>query len=188
MASPEPVFFRDQSEFREWLREHHTSESELLVGFYKTGSGKQNMTWSQSVDQALCFGWIDGIRRSLDKDSYSIRFTPRIPSSNWSNINIKKVLELTEKGLMTHKGLEAFEKRKDLKSGIYSFENKLSSLSSNLDNQFRKEEKAWEFFSNQAPSYKKTVIHWIMSAKRELTQLERLNKTITFCKQQKRLF
>jgi len=89
---------------------------------------------------------------------------------------------------MTHKGLEAFEKRKDLKSGIYSFENKLSSLSSNLDNQFRKEEKAWEFFSNQAPSYKKTVIHWIMSAKRELTQLERLNKTITFCKQQKRLF
>jgi uncharacterized protein YdeI (YjbR/CyaY-like superfamily) len=188
MTAPSAVFFRDQEEFRKWLHENHKTSSDLIVGFYKAGSGKQNMTWSQSVDQALCFGWIDGIRRSIDEDSYSIRFTPRKAGGNWSNINIKKVEDLKRKGLMTDTGLVAFGNRKEEKSGIYSFENNLARLDSNLENIFRKEANAWEFFSNQPPSYRKTVTHWIMSAKREKTQLERLGKTITISIQQKRLF
>jgi uncharacterized protein YdeI (YjbR/CyaY-like superfamily) len=188
MAVPTPVFFRDHYEFRKWLQDNNGKNSELLVGFYKTGSGKQNMTWSQSVDQALCFGWIDGIRRSIDRESYSIRFTPRKPSSNWSNINIKKVEELIRKGLMSQEGLAAFENRNELKSGIYSFENKPSRLDGNLENIFKKEANAWEFFLNQPPSYRKTVTYWIMSAKREKTRLDRLSKIVTLCVQQKRLF
>jgi uncharacterized protein YdeI (YjbR/CyaY-like superfamily) len=118
MTTQTPIFFRDQKEFRKWLEKNHKTSTELLVGFYKVNSGKPNMTWSQSVDEALCFGWIDGIRRSIDKESYCIRFTPRKPTSNWSNVNIKKVEELKRKGLMTKSGLDAYKKRKDLKAGI----------------------------------------------------------------------
>ena len=118
-----PVFFSNQNEFRRWLEENHTTKTELVVGYYKVWTGRPTMSWSQSVDQALCFGWIDGIRKSIDEKSYCIRFTPRKPTSVWSNINIKKVEELTEKGLMTEAGLQAYSKRKDTKSGIYSFEN-----------------------------------------------------------------
>jgi len=116
------TFFATQEEFRKWLKKHHQKETELIVGFYKVGSGKPSITWSQAVDQALCFGWIDGIRKSIDNESYSNRFTPRRSKSNWSAINIKKVKELKKSGLMTAAGLQAFEKGKENKSGIYSYD------------------------------------------------------------------
>jgi uncharacterized protein YdeI (YjbR/CyaY-like superfamily) len=118
------IFFSKQSEFRKWLAKNHRKETELLVGFYKVDSGKPSMTWSQSVDEALCFGWIDGVRTSIDKDSYQIRFTPRKPTSIWSSVNIKKIEALTKQGLMQPAGLASFENRKEHKSKIYSYEIK----------------------------------------------------------------
>jgi len=174
----EPIFFKTPDEFRKWLEKHHETEKELLVGFYKVGTKKPSMIWSQAVDQALCFGWIDGVRRSIDDESYYNRFTPRKPTSNWSAINIKKVEELTKAGLMTPAGQKAFELRKEEKSGIYSHENEIATLDPAYEKQFKSNKKAWEFFNNQAPSYKKVMLHWIMSAKQEKTRLSRLEKTI----------
>ncbi|KMQ69165.1 bacteriocin-protection protein [Chryseobacterium sp. FH2] len=181
------IFFSTQEKFREWLEKNHKKETELLVGFYKVGSGKPSMNWSESVDHALCFGWIDGVRKSIDKESYSIRFTPRKPTSIWSAINIKKIEELTQSGLMTHEGLKAFELRKEEKSRIYSHEKEAVELSSEYQKQFKANKKAWEFFISQAPSYKKVMIHWIMSAKQEKTRLSRLEKTIKESEQNKRV-
>ena len=188
ISEMKPVFFADQYEFRKWLEENHATESELLVGYYKVGSGKASMTWSQSVDQALCFGWIDGIRKSIDSESYCNRFTPRKPTSNWSNINILKVEALQKNGLMTKAGLDAFNKRKESKSGIYSFENDPARLSENFEEIFRANQKARDFFTKQAPSYQKTSTHWIMSAKQESTRLSRLNKVISASENNKRIF
>lgn len=117
-----PVYFKDQNEFRKWLKKNHDKESEIIVGYYKVRTGKPSLTWSQSVDQAICFGWIDGIRRSIDEERYCIRFTPRKPASIWSKVNIKKVEELRKKGLMKEPGLQVYNNRKDTKSAIYSFE------------------------------------------------------------------
>ncbi|NUN98999.1 MAG: YdeI/OmpD-associated family protein [Saprospiraceae bacterium] len=182
-----PTFFKNQAEFRAWLAENYQKEKEILVGFYKTGSGKLNMTWSQSVDEALCFGWIDGIRRSIDKDSYCIRFTPRKANSIWSVVNIQKVEALTKSGLMQPAGLEAFSRRVAEKSGIYSFEEGAKSLEDHLEQQFKANEAAWQFFTTQAPSYQKNIVHWIMAAKQEATKLARLDKTIAASEQKKRL-
>lgn len=173
-----PKFFAEQDEFRNWLAKHHASETELLVGFYKVGSGKPSMTWPESVDQALCFGWIDGVRRRIDDESYSIRFTPRKPGSIWSAVNIRKVGELKEAGLMHPAGIAAFERRSEAKSKIYSYEKAASELSPEFETQFRKNKKAWEFFSTQAPSYRKVMIHHIMDAKQEKTRASRLAATI----------
>lgn len=173
-----PTFFSTQEEFREWLKKNHRKETELLVGFWKVGTKKPSMSWSQSVDQALCFGWIDGVRKSIDEESYSIRFTPRKPTSIWSAINIKKIEELTKAGLMTSEGKKAFELRKEEKSAIYSHEKEPATLDPEFEKQFKANEKAWEFFNKQAPSYKKVMLHWIMSAKQEKTRLSRLEKTI----------
>ena len=145
------------------------------------------MNWSQSVDQALCFGWIDGIRKSIDKESYSIRFTPRRRTSNWSAINIKKVEALSKAGLMKAAGIKAFKLRKESKSGIYTYENDVVSLDSNYEKQFRKDELAWDFFIKQAPSYQLAIIRWIMSAVQEKTRKSRLEKTIKESRQQKRV-
>ena len=183
-----PIFFADQQEFRKWLEKNHKTQTELLVGFYKVTSGRSNMSWSQSVDEAICFGWIDGIRRSIDEECYCIRFTPRKPTSIWSNINIKKVEELKKKGLITKSGLEAFNNRKVSKSGIYSFENFHAKLPDIFENIFKANPHAWDFFIKQAPSYKKTIHHWIMSAKQEKTQLSRLNKAIQGSEKQNRIF
>jgi uncharacterized protein YdeI (YjbR/CyaY-like superfamily) len=183
----EPTFFPTKEAFRKWLEKHHQDEKELLTGFYKTGSGKPSMSWSESVDQALCFGWIDGVRKSIDHESYSIRFTPRKPTSIWSNINIKKVEELTKAGLMTPAGQKAFDLRKENKSGIYSHEKAEVVLDPVYQKQFTDHQTAWDFFESQAPSYKKVIIHWIMSAKQEKTRLSRLEKAIDTSKQSKRL-
>ena len=175
--SMEPTFFSNQSDFRNWLEKNHQSETELLVGFYKVGSSKMSMTWPESVDQALCFGWIDGIRRSIDQESYSIRFTPRKSKSIWSNVNIKKVEELTKQGLMMEAGIACFNKRKESKSGIYAFENSIG-LSEEFEMKFKSHEKAWNFFRSMAPSYQKTAIHIVMSAKQEKTRISRLEALI----------
>lgn len=182
-----PTFFAKQSDFRKWLKKNHQKEKELLVCFYKVDSGKQSMTWSQSVDEALCFGWIDGVRRSIDKDSYSIRFTPRKPTSTWSAINIKKVEELTKQGLMKPAGLASFKLRKEHNSKIYSYEKEAQKLPSDFEKKFKANKKAWGFFIIQAPSYQKSIIHWILAAKQETTQLARLDKVITESAEHKRL-
>jgi uncharacterized protein YdeI (YjbR/CyaY-like superfamily) len=183
-----PVYFQDQNEFREWLEENHNKKSEIIVGYYKVGTGKPSLTWSQSVDQAICFGWIDGIRRSVDNERYSIRFTPRKLTSIWSNVNIKKVEELKKKGLMKKSGLDIFNTRKDSKSGVYSFENIIIKLDDNYERTFKANKNAWDFFIKQAPSYQKTRTHWIMSAKQDTTKFLRLNKLIMASEKHIRLF
>ena len=181
------TFFATPTEFRTWLKKHHKKEKELLVGFYKVGSNKPSITWSQSVDQALCFGWIDGVRKSIDNESYSIRFTPRKLNSIWSAINIKKVEELTKSGQMTSEGKKAFELRTEKRSIIYSHEKEPTPLDPSYEQEFKKNTLAWTFFNKQSPSYKKVIVHWIMSAKQEKTRLSRLEKTIQISKEQKRM-
>jgi len=180
------TFFATQADFRKWLQKHHKTETELLVGFYKVGSQKPSITWPQSVDEALCFGWIDGVRRSIDEDSYSIRFTPRKSTSIWSAINIKKVEELTKLGQMTPEGQKAFALRKESRSAIYSHENEAIELAAHYKRQFKMNKPAWSFFIEQAPSYKKRMIHWIMGAKQEKTRLSRLEEVIHLSGQSKR--
>lgn len=184
----DPVFFADQSEFRKWLEKNHNRVSELIVGFYKTTSGKPSITWSQSVDEALCFGWIDGIRRNIDHVSYSIRFTPRNPRSNWSEINIKKAEGLIRQGLMRDDGLKLFNNRNTDKKKLYSYENKPENLPLEFENTFKSNVNGWEYFSKQAVSYKKTIYFWILSAKQENTRLSRLSKVITESEKQRRIF
>ena len=151
-----PTFFKNQTDFRKWLAKNHDKATELLVGFYKVGSGKPSMTWPESVDQALCFGWIDGVRRRIDDESYSIRFTPRKPTSIWSAVNIKKVEELIKSGQMQPAGLAAFEKRTEHRSRIYAYENAPARLSPEFEKLFRANKKAWAFFTTQTPSTKKS--------------------------------
>ncbi len=182
------VYFPHQSDFRKWLEENHKTEKEIFVGFYKVGTGKPSMTWPESVDQALCFGWIDGIRRSIDHESYCNRFTPRRPGSNWSAVNIKKVEVLIEKGLMQPSGMVLFNKRREEKSEVYSYENRPEKLPDHLENLFLQNEAAWSFFNSQPPSYQKVRIYWIMAAKQETTRLARLDKLIRACEIGKRLF
>jgi uncharacterized protein YdeI (YjbR/CyaY-like superfamily) len=182
-----PLFFSEPSEFRAWLAENHQSEKELLVGFYKVDSGRKSMTWPQSVDEALCFGWIDGVRRSLGGDSYSIRFSPRKPGSNWSAVNIKKMEKLLAQGLVQPAGIAAYGFREEKRSGVYSFENVTKELASDLETRFRANPKAWDFFTRQAPSYRKAIIHWIMTAKQEKTKLSRLEQAIRESENQQRL-
>jgi uncharacterized protein YdeI (YjbR/CyaY-like superfamily) len=183
-----PIFFPSCEAFRNWLEENHQSQTELWVGFFKVSSGKPSMSWSQSVDQALCFGWIDGVRKSIDHERYCIRFTPRKASSNWSTVNINKVEELSSKGLMQPQGLNVFNSRKIDNFQQYSYENKPERFSDSYEKQFRSNKKAWAFFEMQAPSYQKTVCFWVMSAKQEATRLRRLDKAIDASEAGQRIF
>ena len=182
-----PTFFATQDEFRQWLQNNHTTETELLVGFYKIAANKPSMSWSQSVDQALCFGWIDGVRKSIDHESYCIRFTPRKSTSIWSAVNIEKMERLEKAGLMTTEGQKAFSLRTESRSKMYAYEKETVILDLKFETQFRENELAWGFFDRQAPSYKNVMIHWIMSAKQETTRLTRLHKTIAESEQQRRM-
>ena len=173
-----PTFFDNHAEFRKWLEKNHDKETELFVGFYKVGSEKHNMTWSQSVDEALCFGWIDAVRKSIDDQSYLIRFTRRKPTSIWSNVNIKKIETLTAAGLMHTAGIEAFKFRTKHKSGIYAFEKEEVKLSEEFQAKFMANKDAWSWFEKMPPSYKKQATHWIMEAKQELTRKNRLEELI----------
>ena len=174
----EPVFFVSPFSFRKWLEKNHSKAKELLVGFYKVNSGKQSITWSESVDEAICFGWIDGLRKSIDAESYSIRFTPRKAGSIWSKINIQKVENLPKQGLMHPAGIAAFEKREAHKSAVYSYEKAPENLSPDFLKKFKSNKKAWMFFQTMAPSYQRTATHWVMSAKQEVTKSKRLDELI----------
>lgn len=173
-----PAFFAKQSDFRKWFEKNHKKETELIVGFYKVNSGKPSMTWSQSVDQALCFGWIDGIRKSIDKDRYQIRFTPRKPTSIWSTINIRKIKELTKQGLMKPAGIASFKNRKENKSNLYTYENDELEFSPHLQQRFKANRSAWNYYQSLAPTYRKSSKNWVMSAKQETTREKRLGKLI----------
>lgn len=182
-----PRFFARAADFRRWLEKHHGSRDELLVGFYKTNSGRASMTWPESVDQALCFGWIDGVRKRIDDASYTIRFTPRRKGSNWSTINIRRVAELTDAGLMQPAGLRAYEAREAKRSGIYSYESQPKQLRADYESMFRENEPAWRWFTSEAPSYQRTAIFWVMNAKREETRLRRLATLIRDSEQGQRI-
>jgi uncharacterized protein YdeI (YjbR/CyaY-like superfamily) len=174
-----PTFFATPSVLRIWLEEHHETARELWVGFYKTSSGKPSITWPEAVDQALCFGWIDGVRKGIDDASYTIRFTPRKPRSIWSTVNVKRAQELAHLGLMRPAGLKAFEERDQKKSGLYSYEQRKSiQLDPTYENQFKANKKAWDFFQSKPPSYQQPAIWWVMSAKQEETRLKRLARLI----------
>jgi uncharacterized protein YdeI (YjbR/CyaY-like superfamily) len=175
----ETRFFKTPDEFRAWLAKNHDTATEIGVVLHKKASGKPTMTWSDAVDQALCFGWIDGIARRLDETSRVQRFTPRKPKSNWSAVNIRKVGELTALGLMTPAGLAAFARREEARSGVYSYENRhLAALDPEREATFQAKKRAWEFFSKQPPSYRQTAIYWVMNAKREETRSTRLARLI----------
>ena len=174
----EPTFFTGPEEFRRWLAAHHATAAELLVGYYKVGSGKVSMTWPESVDEALCFGWIDGIRRRVDRESYSIRFTPRKAGSTWSAVNLQRVEELRAEGRMQPSGLAAFEARSAAKSRTYAYEQKDPKLDAAAQEEFRRHGEAWAFFSSQAPWYRRAASWWVVSAKRPATRDRRLRQLI----------
>jgi uncharacterized protein YdeI (YjbR/CyaY-like superfamily) len=177
-----PKFFPSPSAWHAWLEEHHEKHEELWVGFHKVGSGKPSITWPEAVDGALCFGWIDGVRKSLGETSYVIRFTPRRPKSIWSAINIKRVADLTTLGLMRPKGVQAFEKRTGNRSEIYAYEQrKGAKLSATYEKQFRANNKAWKFFQTRPAWYRRTASWWVISAKKEETRLKRLAQLIDDC-------
>jgi uncharacterized protein YdeI (YjbR/CyaY-like superfamily) len=179
MARSKSTFFATPAAFRKWLDAYHATASELTVGFYKTGSGKPSMTWPESVDEALCYGWIDGVRRSLGDEAYTIRFTPRKPTSNWSAINVAKVAELTRLGKMRPAGQRAFERRTAERTGIYSFERKEpAKLTPAQEAQLRSNARAAAFFDAQPPWYRRTALHWVVSAKQESTRERRLVQLI----------
>ena len=173
-----PLFFPKQSDFRDWLEKNHREASELWVAYYKKVTKKPSITWPQSVEEALCFGWIDGLRKSIDDESYIIRFTPRRPNSHWSTINIKRVEELKKLHLMKPTGLEVFKKRKEEKSSRASYEQKSVKLDPSYQSKLKANQKAWQFFQALPPSVQKPCIWWIISAKKEETQLRRLNMLI----------
>jgi uncharacterized protein YdeI (YjbR/CyaY-like superfamily) len=174
-----PKFFPSPSAWHAWLEEHHLKHEELCVGFYKVGSGKPSITWPEAVDGALCFGWIDGVRKSLDESRYVIRFTPRRPNSIWSAVNIKRVAELTSLNLMRPAGVQAFERRTGNRSEIYAYEQRMGAqLSAAYEKKFRANKKAWKYFQAQPPWYRRTASWRVISAKREETRLKRLAQLI----------
>ena len=175
-----PKFFETPADFRAWLAANHATATELLAGFYKKGSKRPSITWPESVDEALCYGWIDGVRKGIDAESYTIRFTPRKSGSVWSNVNVARVRALTDLGRIQLAGLKAFEARKEGKSGIYSHEQGEVELPGPYHGLLRANEKAWEFFQKQAGSYRKAAIWWVTSAKREETRQKRLDALIAY--------
>jgi uncharacterized protein YdeI (YjbR/CyaY-like superfamily) len=179
-AASNPAYFPTPNDFRRWLESNHEREKELLVGFYKVGSGKPSITWPESVDAALCYGWIDGIRRTIDGDSYTIRFTPRNPRSRWSAINLKKIAELKRAGLLRPAGIAAFEAR-DATQPAYSIKDRANTFPPAYERQFRANKKAWTYFTSRAPYAQRTAIFWVLSAKQEETRLRRLETLTADC-------
>jgi uncharacterized protein YdeI (YjbR/CyaY-like superfamily) len=182
-----PRFFKSPSDFRKWLAAYHAKAKQLWVGFYKKDSGKPSITWPESVDEALCFGWIDGIRKSLDNESYMIRFSPRKRGSVWSAVNMRNVERLIKDKRMKPAGLKAFDARKEYRSGIYSYEQRSPELVEPYLGKLKDNKQAWDFFRAQPPSYRKMMNWWIVSAKKEETRLKRLEQLIEVSAQGKRM-
>lgn len=173
-----PSFFETPALFRAWLEKNHATALELWVGYYRKETGLPSIDWSQSVDEALCFGWIDGIRKRVDAKSYTNRFTPRRPGSSWSAINIRKVAELKKAGRMAPAGLAAYGRRKPEKSGVYTYEQRAPTLVEPYASMLRKNKAAWRFFQSTIGSYQKAANWWVVSAKTEETRLTRLGRLI----------
>lgn len=172
-------FFATPADLRAWLAEHHADSTEQWIGYHRKASGKPSITWPQSVEQALCFGWIDGIRRGLDDSSYAIRFTPRRARSTWSAVNIETAQRLIADGLMQPAGKAAFEARRESNSRIYSFERREPPrLDPDQQTRFESHAEAWHFFQGQPPGYRRTALHWVVSAKRDETRERRLDRLI----------
>jgi len=182
-----PKFFKTPADFRKWLEKNHDSATELWVGYYKKDSGKASITWPESVDEALCFGWIDGIRKSIDADSYKIRFTPRRPRSIWSAVNINRAKQLTKLKRMAPAGLKAFAAREENRSGIYIYEQRSVELPEPYLSRLKNNSVAWNYLQEERASYRKAVNWWVLSAKREETRLRRLNELIEHSAQRQRL-
>jgi uncharacterized protein YdeI (YjbR/CyaY-like superfamily) len=172
----EPLFFETQAAFRRWLRTHHKTATEVWVGYYKKAAGTPSITYLESLDEALCFGWIDGIRKSIDGERYMNRFTPRRRGSNWSLVNVRRVQDLIAAGRMQPAGLAAYEARDEKKTGVYSFENRPASFTPELTAMFRKQAAAWRFWEAQPPGYRRLMIWFVMSAKKDDTRRRRLER------------
>jgi uncharacterized protein YdeI (YjbR/CyaY-like superfamily) len=173
------LFFEVPAAWRRWLQKHHATLREVRVGFHKRGAGRASITWPESVDEALCFGWIDGVRRSLDAERYEIRFTPRKPTSLWSAANVKRARELTELGRMRSAGLAAFARRKEAKTAVYAYEQRgKATLDAASRKKLRQNEKAWAFFQARPPWYRRTAIWWVISGKQAATRERRLSTLI----------
>lgn len=178
-APAKPIFFATPAEFRAWLEKHHQNAREQWIGFCRKDSGRPSITWPESVDEALCFGWIDGLRKTIDAHSYKIRFTPRKTPSNWSAINVWRAQELIRQNRLQPAGMKAFELRSPQKSGVYAYENRQSAvLNKAAAKEFRSHRTAWKFFQQQPASYRKTAIWWVVSAKGTETQQKRLDTLI----------
>jgi uncharacterized protein YdeI (YjbR/CyaY-like superfamily) len=177
----EPTFFATQAKFRLWLKKHHDSVDELWIGFYKKASGKPSITYKEALDESLCYGWIDGVKKRVDDEVYVQRFTPRKAQSHWSDVNINRVNELTELGLMARAGVAAFERRTKKNTGKYSYENRPRELEPAHEARFKKNQKAWAFFQALAPGYRRTLVWYVVSAVREETQSKRLDQIVAQC-------
>jgi uncharacterized protein YdeI (YjbR/CyaY-like superfamily) len=182
-----PKYFKSGADFRIWLEANHANTTELWLGIYKKDSGKVSITYAEALDEALCFGRIDGVRKRVDDLSFTQRFTPRKPTSNWSLINIRHVERLTQDGRMRPPGQKAFAARTAAKSGVYSFENRPRELSPELQRQFKADKAAWEFFQQQPPGYRRLMSFFVMSAKRDETRARRLARLISDSKQGRRV-
>lgn len=179
MPASAPRFFPTAADFGRWLADNHVCADELLVAFYKVGSPRPSLTWPESVDEALCFGWIDGIRRRVDDESYTIRFTPRREGSTWSAKNVRRIEELIAEGRVEPSGLAAYERRSEAKTGTYSYEQRdAARFSPELARRLRADTAAWRHFRSQPPGYRKTATFWVMSAKREATRQRRMDVLI----------
>ncbi len=174
----DPIFFPGPDAFRAWLKENHASAQELWVGFWKRATGRPSLTWSESVDQAICYGWIDAVRRSLGDEAYAIRFTHRKAGSTWSAVNVRKAEELMARGLMRPAGLEVFAGRDPARTNLYSYERERAALTAEEEAEFRANEKAWADFQRRPPSYRKPALHWIASAKQPATRRRRFEQLI----------
>ena len=183
-----PTFFESAEHFRAWLEDHHRAAKELIVGFRKVGTGLPSMTWPESLDEALCFGWIDGVRKRIDAASYLIRFTPRRAGSIWSLVNLAKVQELTAQGRMRPAGIAAHEARSSKKTGVYAFEQQQAvELAPAELRAFKKNKLAWAYFEAAAPSYRKVITYWVVSAKQAATRARRLAQLFDACAEQRHL-
>jgi uncharacterized protein YdeI (YjbR/CyaY-like superfamily) len=183
----QPAFFRTPADLRRWFATHHKTAVGLWIGFHRKDSGRASLTWPESVDEALCVGWIDGIRKRIDDTSYKIRFTPRRRGSVWSAVNIARVAVLEREGRMTPRGREAFARRKENRSGIYSYEQRSATLPEPFNSRLQADSRAWTFFAAQPPSYRKLIFWWIASAKKEETQMARFARLVAACRAGKRL-
>lgn len=195
-ASSQPRFFASAADFRAWLQAHAATAPEIIVGYWKVGTGRSSMTWSESVDEALCFGWIDGVRRRIDEASYQIRFTPRRRDSIWSAVNVAKMQALIASGRMRPEGLTAYAARRDARTAVYSYEAAPASrkqaaapepeLTASEQRYFRKHREAWDFFQSCPPSHHKRTLQWVVSAKQPETRQRRLDKLIAACARKER--